>query len=325
MKKIAISGLALLLLPLLISSQVLDPVKWSFKAERTSNQEATLLLIAKIDKGWHLYSQHLPTGGPLPTVFTFNESKDYSLIGEASEPDGVEEYDPNFEMNLKFFDGTVVFKQKIKILTTSAFNIGGELEFMCCDDKRCLPPTGVDFNFDLKAVSPDAVIQQNAPEVTVVKAEESGADTIKIVEKDENEPIAVAIIEAPSEPASDDSDSMWVFFVVALLAGFAGALTPCVYPMIPMTVTFFMSSSKSKAGAKFNALFYGLSIIVIYTFIGVLVTVLFGSDSIKNISANWITNIIFFLLFTAFAASFFGLFEIVLPSKLTNRVLRLIL
>jgi len=319
MRKIAVSGLVLLFLPLLSLSQVLDPVKWSFKTEQTSQDEATLLLIAKIDKGWHLYSQHLPSGGPLPTVFTFSENKDYALIGEAYEPKGVEEYDPNFEMNLKFFDGTVVFRQKIKILTAKAFTIGGELEFMCCDDKRCLPPTGVDFEFKLKAAQPAVSEQQNEMVVPVVRTEDAGVDTTTVVEEAKHETIEAAALESPAESTPGESNSMWVFFVVALLAGFAGALTPCVYPMIPMTVTFFMSSSKSKAGAKFNALFYGLSIIVIYTFIGVLVTVLFGSDSIKNISANWITNIIFFLLFTAFAASFFGLFEIVLPSKLTNK------
>ncbi|NQV01731.1 MAG: thioredoxin family protein [Bacteroidia bacterium] len=313
------TGLVLLLLPLLSLSQVLEPVKWSFKTERTNQEEATLLLIAKIDKGWHLYSQNLPPGGPLPTVFTFIESENYTLIGETSEPEGVEEYDPNFEMDLKFFDGIVVFKQKIKILTSKTFTITGELEFMCCDDKRCLPPTGVDIEFSLDAVTPVATEKKAEPVVTVVKTEETQPDTATTQAEIITEKLEATVIEPPLEEQSGESDSIWVFFVIALLAGFAGALTPCVYPMIPMTVTFFMSSSKTKVGAKANALFYGLSIIVIYTFIGVLVTVLFGSDSIKNISANWITNIIFFLLFTAFAASFFGLFEIVLPSKLTNK------
>ena len=319
MRKIAVSGLVLLLLPLFSISQVLDPVKWSFKTQRTSQYEAELSFIAKVDKGWHLYSQHIPTGGPLPTVFVFNESTDYTLIGEASEPKGVEEYDPNFEMNLKFFDGTVVFKQKIKILNSSAFAITGELEFMCCDDKRCLPPTGVDFDFQLEAWKPAVAEKEAEPTGTDAATTEVVPDGITVGEEGQSGNVEVAVIESITESTPEESDSMWVFFVVALLAGFAGALTPCVYPMIPMTVTFFMSSSKSKTGAKANALFYGLSIIVIYTFIGVLVTVLFGSDSIKNISANWITNIIFFLLFTAFAASFFGLFEIVLPSKLTNK------
>lgn len=318
MKKAVVSGLVLLLLPLLSLSQVLDPVKWSFKTERSGPEEATLMLIAKIDKSWHLYSQHLPSGGPLPTVFTFNESGDYSLIDEPSEPDGIEEYDPNFEMKLKFFDGTIVFKQKIKILTTKAFTIKGEVEFMCCDDKRCLPPTVVEFTFNLEGAGTTVTAKQAAPAV-IDTAANTKDDTILIVGQTEPVTGDIIVIGSTAESASVETDSMWVFFFVALLAGFAGALTPCVYPMIPMTVTFFMSSSKSKAGAKANALFYGLSIIVIYTFIGVLVTVLFGSDSIKNISANWITNIIFFLLFTAFAASFFGLFEIVLPSKLTNK------
>jgi len=319
MRKIAFIGLVTLLLPFLSVSQVLDPVKWTFRSERTTQDEVTLLLVAKIDKGWHLYSQHLPAGGPLPTVFTFTASDNYKLVGEVTEPDGVEEYDPNFEIELKFFDGTVVFKQKVKILTDKAFTITGVLSFMCCDDKRCLPPTDIDFEFPLKAFTTGATAQQPELPVAVVETKETQPDTSSIT--------AVATITgtesagalAVTEETSTESSSMWVFFLVALLAGFAGALTPCVYPMIPMTVTFFMSSSNSKLGAKVNALFYGLSIIVIYTLIGVLVTLLFGSDAIKNVSSSWITNIIFFLLFVTFAASFFGLFEIVLPSKLTNK------
>lgn len=319
MKSRIISGLILLLVPFFSFSQVLNPVQWSFKTKRTGQEEATLMLIAKIDKGWHLYSQHLPSGGPLPTVFKFIESNDYSLIGEASEPKAIEEYDPNFEMTLRFFDGTVVFNQKIIIHTKSAFTIGGELEYMCCDDHQCLPPTGVDMEFKLDAAGNEAVSEQTTPVETVIVPTGPVTDSTTVHETAEPQAVASVVVEPPAESIPEEGNSMWVFFIVALLAGFAGALTPCVYPMIPMTVTFFMSSSKSKAGARVNALFYGLSIIVIYTFIGVLVTVLFGSDSIKNVSANWITNIIFFLLFTAFAASFFGLFEIVLPSKLTNK------
>nr|MBC8313864.1 thioredoxin family protein [Bacteroidota bacterium] len=239
-------------------------------------------------------------GGPLPTIFEFDKNPNFKLIGKVEESDAIKEYDPNFEMLLKFFDGKPVFKQKIQILSKESFNITGYLEFMCCDDTKCLPPTDVDFNFR---------IEGTGAEVAKSKLKKDSQPTTFIVESFESVPI---------ETESDNS-SIWTFFVIALLAGFAGALTPCVYPMIPMTVTFFMSSSKSKLGAKVNALFYGLSIIVIYTLIGVLVTVLFGSDSIKDVSSNWITNIIFFLLFTAFAASFFGLFEIVLPSRWTNK------
>lgn len=317
MRKIAFVGSVALLLPLLSVAQVLDPVKWSFRAERTTVEEATLVFTAKIDEGWHLYSQFLPSGGPLPTVFTFDTSSHYRLTGKVTEPEGVEEYDPNFDMNLKFFDGTVGFRQKIRILSSGAFGIKGVLSFMCCDDKRCLPPTDVDFEFLLDA-APQTVASEVRQPVAVTGATDPGKDTtgktgpsVPEVKEANSAPSPV------SQPVADES--LWIFFLVALLAGFAGALTPCVYPMIPMTVTFFMSSSRSKLGAKINALFYGISIIVIYTFIGVLVTLLFGSDAIKDVSSNWITNCVFFLLFVAFAASFFGLFEIVLPSGLTNR------
>lgn len=300
MKKLALTSLVLFLIPLLSCTQILEPVTWSFKVEKTNPEEATLLMIADIDEGWHLYSQDIPPGGPLPTIFEFDKNPNFKLIGKVEESDAIKEYDPNFEMLLKFFDGKPVFKQKIQILSKESFNITGYLEFMCCDDTKCLPPTDVDFNFR---------IEGTGAEVAKSKLKKDSQPTTFIVESFESVPI---------ETESDNS-SIWTFFVIALLAGFAGALTPCVYPMIPMTVTFFMSSSKSKLGAKVNALFYGLSIIVIYTLIGVLVTVLFGSDSIKDVSSNWITNIIFFLLFTAFAASFFGLFEIVLPSRWTNK------
>ncbi len=287
MKKLALTSLVLFLIPLFSCTQILDPVTWSFKVEQTDQEEATLLMIADVDEGWHLYSQDIPPGGPLPTIFEFDKNPNFKLIGKVKESDAIKEYDPNFEMLLKFFDGKPVFKQKIQILSKESFNITGYLEFMCCDDTKCLPPTDVDFNFRIEGSQPTTIIVES--------------------------------FESVSPETESENSSIWTFFVIALLAGFAGALTPCVYPMIPMTVTFFLSSSKSKLGAKVNALFYGLSIIVIYTLIGVLVTVLFGSDSIKDVSSNWITNIIFFLLFTAFAASFFGLFEIVLPSRWTNK------
>jgi len=323
MKKLVFTSLIICLLPLFSFTQILDPVTWSFKVEHTNPEEATLLMIAEIDEGWHLYSQDIPPGGPLPTIFEFDKNPNFKLIGKVEEPEAIKEYDPNFEMLLKFFDGKPVFKQKIKILNKELFNITGYLEFMCCDDTKCLPPTDVDFNFRIKGTG--AEVAQSKPAETAKRGEDKGNS--EHLQKDEtaqaeaSQPTTFIVESYESVPLETESDnsSIWTFFVIALLAGFAGALTPCVYPMIPMTVTFFMSSSKSKLGAKANALFYGLSIIVIYTLIGVLVTVLFGSDSIKDVSSSWITNIIFFLLFTAFAASFFGLFEIVLPSRWTNK------
>ncbi|MBC8486481.1 MAG: thioredoxin family protein [Bacteroidetes bacterium] len=254
-------------------TQILDPVKWSFSQKDLGNNEAELVFTASIEKGWHLYSQDIPESPPA-TIFSFEENDGYKLTGKVTESEPELEYDPNFEMTLKYFSNEAVFKQKVKLLSNTPVTIKGYVNFMCCDNTKCLPPTDVEFEFT---------------------------------------------VEASSLTPATESSSLWVFFVIAILAGFAGALTPCVYPMIPMTVTFFMNSSKNKVMAKINALFYGFSIIVIYTLIGVLVTVLFGSDAIKDVSAHWITNIIFFLVFALFAASFFGLFEFVLPSSLTNK------
>jgi thiol:disulfide interchange protein DsbD len=319
MKKFALAGLALLMFPVFSVSQILEPVKWSFHVHQTRPDEATLLMIAKIDQGWHLYSISIPPGGPLPTVFTFDKNKNYTTIGDISEPSGEEEYDPNFEMKLKFFDGTAVFKQPIKVLTATPFSIKGTLSFMCCDDKRCLPPADVDFTFNLpgKAIAA-ADIKSTEPTTpsSAHKDTQTGIIAKPVLHTDS---LNIGINATSTAEPETKGESLWVFFIIALLAGFAGALTPCVYPMIPMTVSFFMRSSKSKFLARTNAIFYGISIIFIYTVIGVLVSVLFGSDAIKNISSHWITNIIFFLLFAAFAASFFGMFEIVLPSSLTNK------
>ena len=304
-----------LVLNLIGFSQVLEPVKWEFSSRIIGEKEAELIFTAKIEKKWHLYSQDIPKTPPA-TTFTFSENAKYELIGEVTESESIKEYDSNFEMNLKYFSDKAIFKQKVKLLSDSPFTIKGFVTFMCCDNTKCLPPNDVDFEFKFSGIE-QAFADSKPQEPEKVK--DIGKDYESELKEEKSEELIKGSIKTSTIASESKSESLWIFFVIALLAGFAGALTPCVYPMIPMTVTFFMNSSKNKIRAKTNALFYGLSIIVIYTFIGVLVTVLFGSESIKNISSNWITNIIFFLLFTVFAASFFGLFEFVLPSSLTNK------
>lgn len=286
-------------------SQVLEPVKWDVSTRNLGENEVELIFKAKIDKLWHLYSQDIVMSPPA-TTFSFKDIKGYELLGKVAESESIEKYDANFEMKVKYFSNEAIFKQKIKLLTDSPVNVHGYVNFMCCDDKRCIPPNDFDFEFVLNSSG---------------KAEKSGGDKEKPGATQESYYGGIADEEnTPVEQKDTTSDSsLWIFFFIAIIAGFAGSLTPCVYPMIPMTVNFFMNSSKNKLQAKTNALFYGLSIIIIYTVIGVLVTVIFGAGSIKNISSNWITNLIFFLLFTTFAASFFGLFEFVLPASLTNK------
>lgn len=292
MKKTFFISLLVNLISLSAFSQIVAPVHWSFTSNNLGNNEYELVFTANIDKPWHLYSQKIDEQPPA-TLFTFTENTNFELIGIVEETESVEVYDPNFEMMIRYFSEKAVFKQKVKIAENSLTTIQGVIEFMCCDDTRCLPPTEIDFSFKDLGNG-----QTNNQETQISKLEET---------------------QNSIGDSESTSKTLWVFFFIALMSGFVGVLTPCVYPMIPLTVSFFMNNSKNKTQAKTNALVFGLSIIIIYTFIGVLVSVLFGADSIKSVSSHWITNTIFFLLFAVFSASFFGLFEFVLPTKLTNK------
>ncbi len=303
-------------------AQILQPVKWSFDTQKVSDQEFDLILKAEIDNGWHVYATDLPEGGPIPTAFTFKPSADYELAGKLKTPAAIEKYDKAFEMDLRYFDHGAEFRQRVRMISTQPFTITGELEFMACDDSRCLPPEYVEFAFNLPGAktastvtTPETVQQAEAEPVTrqpaqVQQVQEESAQALNTED---------GSTVADQEPADQKETSLWSFFFIALGVGFIGLLTPCVYPMIPMTVTFFMNASTNKFKAKTQAIFFGISIIFIYTFIGVLVSALFGADTIKQVSEHWITNLVFFLLFATFAASFFGMFEMVLPSWLTNK------
>jgi thiol:disulfide interchange protein DsbD len=327
MKSLRTGLLALLLFPVWVHSQILDPVKWSFKVEQTTPDEATLLLIAKIDKGWHLYSQDIPQGGPLPTTFTFEKSKNYELIGKVKEPKPIVENDPNFDMILKFFGEKAVFKQRIKVLSQKDFVVKGVLNFMCCDDKQCLPPNDVEFEFKVKG-NPDAVAVAGQAAGKVVAAATAGSDSIMT---DSVKPQAAGtqtdsaqlkqsqaqLAETAADKAADVS-LLW-FFLISFGAGLLAIVTPCVFPMIPMTVTLFMHDTTSKKKARMEAIVYGLSIIIIYTVIGTVVAVTLGANFANFLSTHWIPNVFFFLIFMVFAASFLGMFEITLPSWIVNK------
>jgi thiol:disulfide interchange protein DsbD len=297
-----------LFMNLVATSQILQPVKWSFNTEKISESEVELLFIADIDAGWHVYSTEIPEGGPIPTSFNFVDDQRFELSGELSTPEPIVKFDKAFEMTLEYFGERAVFRQKVKLNTDEPFIIKGELEFMACDDSRCLPPDYVEFAFPMNGAGP----QDAGVENQVDQGSETGTLAF---EEAESSPDVYS--EATGEDKS--SDSLLAFFLIALGVGFVGLLTPCVYPMIPMTVSFFMSAGQSKAKGRMQALVFGFSIIFIYTVVGVLVSVIFGAEAIKSVSDHWLTNLIFFLLFATFAASFFGMFEIVLPSWLTNK------
>jgi len=295
MKKIFLL-LFLLLLSAANYAQIHNPVKWSTSVKKISATEYDLIINAAIETNWHLYSQNVPEDGPIPTNFSFEVSKDFQLVGETSEEDGHTVDDPIFGMKIKYFDTNAIFKQRIKIINKSAITVLGEVEFMVCDDANCLPPTFVDLKFSIPATKTTA---ENTSKI------ENNQD-LKLVEK--------------KKQSNSNNRSLLRIFIIAFFSGFAALLTPCVFPMIPMTVSFFTKQSKSKAAGIKNAIIYGLSIVVIYVLLGSLVSAIFGADALNALSTNVWFNIIFFLLLIVFAVSFLGAFEIVLPSSWGTKV-----
>jgi len=319
MKKARISLLALLLIPFFSFSQILDPVKWTFKVEQTNPEEATLMFIAKTDKNWHVYSQDIPPNGPIPTLFSFEKNSNYELLGKIREPKAIEERDPQFNnMLLKYFTDKVIFKQKIKVSTPKDFLLKGVVNFMCCDDHQCIPPTDVEFSFNIKG-------NVNAVQVAAGTMASPTKDTavpdsvVSAVNADSGAKIIEESKLATTAADTAANESLLWFFLISFIAGLAAIITPCVFPMIPMTVTFFMHDSTNKRKARMEAIVYGLSIIVIYTVIGTLVAVTLGANFANFLSTHWIPNVFFFLIFMVFAASFLGMFEITLPGWLVNK------
>ena len=292
MKRFTFFLTILVLLSVSASAQILNPVKWSFSSQKISGNEYNLIFKASIDNQWHLYSQDIPQAPPA-TTFTFIQDSSYTRIGKVKEVgDVIQEFDKNFNMELKYYADSVSFVQKVKLNKPGA-TVKGSLNFMCCDDTQCLPPQDVDFSFDLGKVKPAAT-----KAVVSTKKITSGKDQITI---------------------GGRKKGLWGFFVLAFLGGLIGILTPCVFPMIPMTVSFFMKEGEEKAKGKRQALLYGFSIILIYTLIGSVLAVIAGPNIANWLSTNWVPNIIFFLVFMIFAFSFFGMFEISLPHWAVNK------
>lgn len=312
-----------------MQSQILDPVKWSTSVKKISETEYDLISKATIDNKWHLYSQEVPEDGPLPTVFTFEENSAYKSIGEVKESKGVTEHDPVFDMVITFFSNTATFTKRIALTGNEGTTITGEVEFMVCDDTRCLPPNYVDLVFKIPAPKKGSEtgvvpVGTDNSETTETGTENIGdtiaTDTEKTeVVKDESQS-SDSSQAAVAQTKKQENRGLWTIFVVAFLFGFTALLTPCVFPMIPMTVSFFTKQSKSRAAGIKNAIIYGIAIIVIYVFLGAIVTWFFGADALNALSTNVWFNFFFFLLLVIFALSFLGAFEIMLPNSWANKV-----
>ena len=285
-----------------VQSQVLEPVKWTTSVEKNSDTEYTLISTATIDKGWHLYSQNVPDNGPIPTLFSFTSNGKYELIDSVAEETGKTVDDPVFQMKIKFFEKKADFRQRIKVLNSELSLINGEVEFMVCDDERCLAPTYVDLEFDL---SNTKVVEKKEGSFGAIDFQKPEKEVVKDIKKEEKK---------------TEEKGLWTIFIIAFLSGFAALLTPCVFPMIPMTVSFFTKQSKNKAVGIRNAIIYGICIIIIYVLLGTAVTAIFGADALNALATNVWFNLIFFLLLLVFAFSFLGAFEIMLPNKWANKV-----
>ena len=296
-------------------AQIMDPVKWTFQVKDLNENESELVFTAQLDEGWHLYSQHTDPNGPFGISFQFTPSKDYALKGKVSEPKPHEEFDKDFNCTVRSFSGRVVFRQKIERLSAKDFKVKGTYSYQLCNNGSCIAPEDRDFTFNVKGAQ--------HPNDATAKIEEPVADTATEVLQ-ENEATIDTATPSVSESNSDTKpegkqQSLIVVFLLALLGGVLTMFTPCVFPMIPMTVNFFMNSTDDKRASRRQAWFFGFSIVFLFAILGAILTLIFGPEALYFIGTHWIPNLIFFIIFLIFSLSFFGLFEIKMPEKWINK------
>lgn len=286
MKKI-IFLLTLILTAAFTEAQMINPTTWTFDSKQ-DGKEVELSFKANIEKGWHLYDTNLPEGGPIATAFVYADSTLFDFVGEINKyPEAEKHFDETFQMNVGYFSKQVVLTQKIKVKSDTEIDIKGYVLFMSCSDETCTPPEEVEFSFKL------------------------------------NEGVVAEIGEVECTTTTSGSGSgqaLWLFILISVLAGFAAILTPCVFPMIPMTVSFFMRGNDNRGKSIRTGIFFGVSIVAIFTLLGALFSIgIFGPNVGSILSTHWIPNLLFFLMFLVFAISFFGAFEMVLPSGFVNK------
>jgi len=327
----------LLLFAVAVQAQIQDPVKFNSELKILAADEAEVVFTAAIDKGWHVYSTDLGDGGPISATFNVEKISGAEVVGKL-KPVGKEisTFDKLFEMKVRYFENTAQFVQKLK-LTGGAYQLEGYLEYGACNDENCLPPTQVPFQFSGKV---EGAAKEAAAATAEMKAEtqsaeqETAADTVSVA--------AIGGADGPTEINVTDKVDLWkpvinelqslgettsqedMSWIYIFITGFAGGLlalfTPCVWPIIPMTVSFFLKRSKDKKKGIRDAWTYGASIVVIYVTLGLAITLIFGASALNALSTNAVFNILFCLMLVVFAASFFGAFEITLPSKWSTAV-----
>ena len=327
----------LLLFAVAVQAQIQDPVKFNSELKILAADEAEVVFTAAIDKGWHVYSTDLGDGGPISATFNVEKIFGAEVVGKL-KPVGKEisTFDKLFEMKVRYFENMAQFVQKLK-LTGGAYQIEGYLEYGACNDENCLPPTQVPFKFSGKA---EGAAKEAAAAAAETKAEEQpakqevvsgtapvaaigGADgptEINVADKADLWKPVISELQSLGETTSQE-DMSWIYiFITGFAGGLLALFTPCVWPIIPMTVSFFLKRSKDKQKGIRDAWTYGASIVVIYVTLGLAITLVFGASALNALSTNAVFNILFCLMLVVFAASFFGAFEITLPSKWSTAV-----
>tara|TARA_R110002049_G_scaffold101379_2_gene245936 strand:+ start:1095 stop:3119 length:2025 start_codon:yes stop_codon:yes gene_type:complete len=313
--------LCLLIIPFFLSAQLYDPVKWSTSVEKLSETEYKLISVATIEAKSHLYSQNVADGGPIPTTFNYINDESYTLIGKTTEEEGLTVNDPVFEMRIKYFENKAVFEQKVKLLKTTDV-IKASVEFMACDDEKCSPPTTEYLVFYLS----------DSAEKTNQNIQRSNVDNDStnlllygLSSKDIIKPNANGNCDVTSSVSGDSTKSLWSIFGLGFIGGLLALLTPCVFPMIPLTVSFFTKKgNQSNSAGVYKALLYGFFIFAVYILLSVPFHLLdsVNPDILNEISTNIWLNVIFFIIFLFFAFSFFGYYELTLPTSWTNKTTR---
>ncbi len=302
---------------------VSDAIKWQHSFEAINESEVDLVFSATITPSWHLYGTDV-TGGPQPTVFILDKIVGGELVGKLTGPDGlIEKFDPNFSAVIGFYEGSPVFRQRVRVLDPKTFALEGALKYMVCNDATCLAPTTLEVSHtaaSLGLTNAPTLAGAGADSTQQLAGAEAGEAGSAVAASELWKPV-VEQLKAFGDTSHAQADSSLVMiFVYGFLGGLIALLTPCVWPMIPMTVSFFLKRTKDRNKSIRDAFTYGISIIVIYLTLGLGITAIFGAGALNSLATDATFNILFFLLLVVFAVSFFGAFEITLPASWTNKM-----
>ena len=312
-----------------------NPVTWSFSSVDKGNGSHEIYFRGSIEKPWYVYAIKTENDGPIPTSVEFEDPQGYTAEGNLVEiTKAVRKFDPGFGFEVGMYSGRIELMHRIKVRSSSEIKVKAYIEYQCCNDETCLPPYQQEFSLNLPGTFSAAKANTGAEEIIKKSMPEENARTEVFIQPDldseaEDSDYEDSLISGETisgryiydgQPPLKEKDSLLIFLLIAFLAGLAAILTPCVFPMIPMTVTFFMRGSSNRGVAIIKGLVFGISMIMVYTGLGVVVGLTgTGASAGSAISTHWIPNIIFFMLFLVFAASFFGMFEIIIPSGLINK------